>query len=432
MSDMDTDGVSTDALPDGSTTVSSDGTDDFGLASGPENLPENESFGVAILYQSSDDRGGKDLFGVLTGNGRFLLSDFNFQDGTLGELFLQLQDTNGNQIQVETQDRFIEGDVNLLVINKNSDDASDINFYVNDMTTPVPKTVHQNPPFDSSNYSVSEAMGFFARNEGSQIREFRDMEASFFEFAQDPYSAAQRRQLKRRISAVPSVPDTAVTSGLVAWYRFDGDTARDYTAFVDDPSITNTTAFDGEVDGATFQSDAGVRDVVSGANPSGAYGFDGNDIVSSPNELNEVFESSFSIGSWVNTDSTTQQAVLSFNNDFDKWFAFEIGFGPFLRISVDDNTGDRFSLGASGSTNEDRHMFLSYDAQNDTASIYIDGQLIGSRNIGQPYESDDEFYIGAFFPSDGRKLDGIVDDVRIYNRALSDSEINQIYNNTEP
>jgi hypothetical protein len=45
-----------------------------------------------------------------------------------------------------------------------------------------------------------------------------------------------------------------------------GDTARDYTAFLDDDRFADTTAFDGTVNGASFQSTGGATDVVSASN----------------------------------------------------------------------------------------------------------------------------------------------------------------------
>ena len=65
--------------------------------------------------------------------------------------------------------------------------------------------------------------------------------------------------------------------------------------------------------------------------------------------------------------------------------------------------------------------------------LYIDGILVSESTI-QHSETLDNSYdilIGAFFINDGKKVyfrsfDGIIDDLRIYNRALSESEIQEL------
>jgi hypothetical protein len=71
-----------------------------------------------------------------------------------------------------------------------------------------------------------------------------------------------------------------------------------------------------------------------------------------------------------------------------------------------------------------------------TLKIYIDGNINNSGNPGStPYDNTlYHFQVGAFGPpSDGlqQTLQGLIDEVRIYNRALSNAEIKALYDATK-
>jgi hypothetical protein len=71
-----------------------------------------------------------------------------------------------------------------------------------------------------------------------------------------------------------------------------------------------------------------------------------------------------------------------------------------------------------------------------TLKIYIDGNINNSGNPGStPYDNTlYHFQIGAFGPPSAglqQTLQGLIDEVRIYNRALSDAEIQALYNATK-
>src|SRR5262245_19593246 len=63
------------------------------------------------------------------------------------------------------------------------------------------------------------------------------------------------------------------------------------------------------------------------------------------------------------------------------------------------------------------HVAGSYDG--DEMRMYFDGRLIGSFRVGGQLAVGN----GVLFSHPGAPLDGALDDVRIYNRALSDAEI---------
>ncbi len=58
--------------------------------------------------------------------------------------------------------------------------------------------------------------------------------------------------------------------------------------------------------------------------------------------------------------------------------------------------------------------------------MYLDGALINSIASGNTSNMTYPVYIGKGYGD--RSLNGIIDEVRVYNRALSASEIQELYN----
>jgi type II secretory pathway pseudopilin PulG len=63
--------------------------------------------------------------------------------------------------------------------------------------------------------------------------------------------------------------------------------------------------------------------------------------------------------------------------------------------------------------------------------VYVNGVLDGSGTLAWTNGANDIIYIGGVQASSGYYLNGLMDDVRVYNRALSDAEIQSIYNATK-
>ena len=76
------------------------------------------------------------------------------------------------------------------------------------------------------------------------------------------------------------------------------------------------------------------------------------------------------------------------------------------------------------------HHFCAVIDHTDKAKIYIDGALVASGDI-----SGDVYYNGRYYADTGENIgsaykngfNGLIDQVRIFNRALTDAEITQLY-----
>ncbi|MCW5213456.1 LamG domain-containing protein, partial [Desulfobulbus sp. TB] len=75
------------------------------------------------------------------------------------------------------------------------------------------------------------------------------------------------------------------------------------------------------------------------------------------------------------------------------------------------------------------HIGMIYDGEKRSLLLYVDKQLINevTTEYGQLSSNDSLYFtIGAYSTKDFM-FDGLIDDVRIYNRALSEPEIQVLY-----
>jgi hypothetical protein len=198
---MSINGASATTL-NGARAALTDSVDDFGLADGPQTLPENETFGFSVVINDATPQDGTDVFGVGGAGSNFQVIDTDFADGSLGEFFISLDDANNNTIAIETNVGVIDGETHLVVFSKRGNSASDLTVYIDDMTTPVSTRTEFNQPFDHTAYSNADDMAFFAENTPSGVRRFNEGTFAFFEFNSDPYSQQDRLDLKQRASGL--------------------------------------------------------------------------------------------------------------------------------------------------------------------------------------------------------------------------------------
>ncbi len=192
------------------------------------------------------------------------------------------------------------------------------------------------------------------------------------------------------------------------------------------------------------ESGNGNDGVVSGAslttdrfgNPNSAYHFDGDDYMVIANDVSLLMDQTFSISSWINIDTYTGSSqyfitkrsgtytdYASYLNpqggDYDFGFSGEVG--PYSDWGQSSNSA--FSLG-----NWHHLVGVRDDSQ---VYWYIDGVLDKSAPARRSgfNQTGGDLYLGALQGNPGG-LDlfftGFLDDIRIYDRALSDLEVQQL------
>jgi hypothetical protein len=226
-------------------------------------------------------------------------------------------------------------------------------------------------------------------------------------------------------------------SDLVAWYPFRSGTGADLTE--GDSRFGDTTDYSAVVNGATFQASGGTTDIQTGAN-SGAFDFDGTDDTL---DLGTVADSdqSLTMMMWVKPDTESRQ----FQRFLTKSDGNNIQKDGGLILAT-DGVGDKPQFFVKGTNNRVApegnlmtlgtytHLAGRLDFQNGVVTVFQNGQPVASRPLpaisprpSQPWR------VGEDNPPDGTAFfDGTGDGVRIYSAALSDSQINQIYQNTKP
>lgn len=233
----------------------------------------------------------------------------------------------------------------------------------------------------------------------------------------------------------PAIP----TNGLVAYYPFDND-VHDASGNFNNGLPGGSVAFVSGIvgNGAKFN---GIRSAGGGQAP---------DHVLVPNSTSLQFTNAMTISYWVRIDGNQSQTnagcsgaavtsifgtVVAKSGDRNGFVLNEFDTGSSLQINpwsggLGLNNGNTVLSSVYGTF---RHV--AYVVNGNTASQYINGVLVSSAtglvDFIQPNTRD--LYIGASFNRGGAcldfwgQLDGVVDELRIYNRALSTQEIQGVF-----
>jgi len=203
-----------------------------------------------------------------------------------------------------------------------------------------------------------------------------------------------------------------INSGLSGWWEFEE--GEDSTAY-DSSGNGNDGTLNGDpnwVDGKTGEY---------------ALDFDGDgDYVSIPS-ISALEGSSVTIAAWINGENFLPGG-WNFNPIVTQYNSLCEGY--YLYVRGDDNKPALYLGGvevvsmSAISTHQWYHIAGTYD--NSVLKIYINGDLkntfLGSGGTGVEYNC----YIG-YDQTDGFYFDGRIDDVRIFDRALTEGEIEALY-----
>ncbi|MFH1979064.1 MAG: LamG domain-containing protein, partial [Patescibacteria group bacterium] len=165
-----------------------------------------------------------------------------------------------------------------------------------------------------------------------------------------------------------------------------------------------------------------------------ALEFDGSDDYVDTNNYINVFDDDFSISFWMKQTGSSYMVPVSKGYDNGGW-------GPYVRF-VSDTANSFFYLLTNNPSNSSVYAYgaLVNDGgwhhllgvrQGNSAIYYIDGVLQNSSSLvnGGNYNSNYNPLIGAgnYNGTILSHFDGSIDDVRVYNRALSTDEISRLY-----
>ena len=209
--------------------------------------------------------------------------------------------------------------------------------------------------------------------------------------------------------------------GLVAHWSMDNKDMKSDTVLGD----LSPYGSDGTLVGRALASRLAV-DRKTQANS--ALSFDGStDYISASDKMLPSGASPRTVSLWANTNTlaTDFQSPFSYGTySNSNAFILRIAGGKFGLLGHTTNLTGLTSLTA----NRWYHLTITYDGT--TAKLYANGVLDNSGNLALNTLKTGTMTIGD--PLSGNNFNGSVDDVRIYNRALSQAEITKLYDNYQP
>ncbi len=213
-----------------------------------------------------------------------------------------------------------------------------------------------------------------------------------------------------------------VTDGLVAWWKFD--------------ETSGITADDcwGTHDGTLINYPTWSTD-TAGSGSSGSLEFDGtDDYVNTVNNIGISGKQDRTTEFWAKSNTANYSAgygahVVSWGlwNNWTYWTLMARGNEATWWVG---DGGQFHDSGAAVSTAEWQHIVATLTGADRTLKIYVNGIQVGGNFILSPSVSTNNtsVRIGAGTGlANIYRFDGLIDEVRIYNRALSLTEVQQNY-----
>jgi hypothetical protein len=221
-------------------------------------------------------------------------------------------------------------------------------------------------------------------------------------------------------SLIAQVPSYVPTSGLVGWWQFNGN-ANDESG----------NANNGSVNGATLTTDRF-------GNVNSAFNFDGvNDWINinNSNSLNPT--SQITISAWVNTLAyNLSDASMVVNKGWDQ------SPGHYDVLVFSSNQKSRFVIGSNlyvesnSIININQWTLITVSISSLTMKIYVNGTLentVLQNNNNSFGANTDPLYIGKHdYNNAPYYFKGKIDDIGIWNRALTQQEVTNLYLSTLP
>ncbi|MBN1349533.1 carboxypeptidase regulatory-like domain-containing protein [candidate division KSB1 bacterium] len=210
--------------------------------------------------------------------------------------------------------------------------------------------------------------------------------------------------------------------GLVAHYPFNGN-AKDESG----------NANHGAVSGAALSSDRF-------GNSNKAFSFDGiNDLINCGHQSSLQLSNAITISAWFNSTSSSvlgRYIIGKCDNNSPSYeymicFDYSAGVSGYgLKSCIGGLNFDESGTNFKPDANKWYHVAVTWEYPG-TFKLYLNGMLLNTKPTTSLIEhTDQDMIIGCIRPSGEpqmRYFSGKIDDIRIYNRALTDSEILQLY-----
>jgi hypothetical protein len=219
----------------------------------------------------------------------------------------------------------------------------------------------------------------------------------------------------RSLSAVEVLDDYNLTrNSLVAYLPFNGNTID-----------ISGNGHDGIING----NPSLVPDRFN--NPDRAYTFpDQSSNIELNNSVSLNLETGFTINAWIKYKSGIQRVIIDKHVcGYPNGFAFVIDWNTQIALYLASSGWSIVQTNDTFIENQWYMVTATLDAGAGIAKVYVDGELGGSGNVTYNNFSPYPITVGESYQNNCQpgNMDGAVDEVKIYDRPLSDAEIETEY-----
>jgi hypothetical protein len=195
-------------------------------------------------------------------------------------------------------------------------------------------------------------------------------------------------------------------TGMVGWWPGDGN-ANDIIGGKNGTLGSGVTFVPGKVDRA--------------------FNFDGTEGIKVQDDPGSNLVNEISVSTWVNRTSTTFASPVIKKADQGHGFALEFSNNNSILWALRTSSGWAGSVGGNAANGVWTHVVGTYDGT--TINLYVNGILAQSvLKQGTITTSSNSLYLGRDPANLGREFHGLIDEPAIYSRALSQEEIQAIFN----
>jgi len=195
--------------------------------------------------------------------------------------------------------------------------------------------------------------------------------------------------------------------GLVASYSFDegsGGVAND----------SSGNGHVGTINGATWTT----------GHYGGALSFNGTNAYVDLGGLGTFYQTGFTLEAWVQKQSATVKDVSVLGS----WTGSNGGpmiwvdhLAGHYQLTMNLGLSNYLDSGVTPTAGQWQNLAATFDGT--TARFYIDGTEVANRAVGYSVGNSNTWRIGAYGSTPGGFFDGLIDNIRLYNRALTATEI---------
>ena len=220
--------------------------------------------------------------------------------------------------------------------------------------------------------------------------------------------------------ALNSSQNSKLTNGLVGMWSFNG------------PDMSGVTAYDRSGQGNNGTITNGPSRVAGKVGQ--ALNFDGSDDYVRRATLSGTPQSTMTISAWIKTGGTSLAYIVQNNRSptsYQNEFIFMMGADGTITFWDYATSAYGFATTqySTRTVNNNTWKHVAFVKNGTSGRYYIDGVADASPTAAADvtYGSND-FVIGKNYRDNNAFFNGLIDEVRVYNRALSPDEVKRLYN----